>query len=435
MNLLDLEELTIISTELKEHGYEIQAEVTEEPDFCPICGSVEPKLSKYGKKRQVFMDLPMHGQPVGIVINRQRYLCKDCGSTFREWLWCIDDDHMCTARFTAYVENESLKRTFTSVANELGISEGTVRNIFNAHIHTLENMHQFETPRWLGIDELYILGKPRGVLTNVEANTLFDLLVDRNKDTIINRLSHLNDRESVEVVTMDMWAPYKDAVYKTLPNAEVVVDKFHVVRMANQAVESIRKQIRKELDVKQRRQLKNDRFLMLKRKRDLKPFDHIILDSWTLTYPHLKQAYELKEAFFEIWDAQTAEEAQERYIAWQASIPDDMKSAFNDIIRAYKNWHHEINNYFTYRATNAYTESVNGLTRVVNRMGRGYSFKALRAKMLYSEGIHKTAKRNYRRSMSSMYNMMDYYSHPDGEEVILGADISILTKRIEEGTL
>jgi len=438
MNILNLPSLNVTKIELKEHGYEIWAEVAEPPDFCPHCGSMEANFSKFGTKRQLFMDLPMHGKRVGIIINRQRYLCKDCGSTFREILWDIDEDHMCTVRFKEYVQEQSLKRTFTSIADELGISEGTVRNIFNKYIEFLEETHNFVTPRWMGIDEIHILGKPRCVIANVEENVLVDLLVDRNKDTVIRYLSRLPDRTNVEIVTMDMWQPYRDAVRQTLPNAVIVVDKFHVVRMANLAVETIRKNIRKELDAKQRRQLKNDRFLMLKRRKDLTPMEQIILDSWTLNFPRLKQAYELKEAFYEIWEASDAKEAQERYTAWQASIPDGMRSAFSDIIKAYGNWQHEINNYFTHRVTNAYTESINSLTRVVNRMGRGYSFKALRAKMLYSEGLHKKAKANYKKSVELMYNMFVYQSQrPEIEEqtVTLGADISTLIKRIEEGSL
>ena len=69
-------------------------------------------------------------------------------------------------------------------------------------------------------------------------------------------------------------------------------------------------------------------------------------------------------------------------------------------------------------------------------MGRGYSFKALRAKMLYSEGLHKKAKANYKKSVELMYNMFTY-QRPEIEEqtVTLGTDISTLIKRIEEGSL
>ena len=44
---------------------------------------------------------------------------------------------------------------------------------------------------------------------------------------------------------------------------------------------------------------------------------------------------------------------------------------------------------FEHPVTNAYTESLNSLIRVMNRPGRGYSFEALRAKILFTEGAHK----------------------------------------------
>lgn len=68
---------------------------------------------------------------------------------------------------------------------------------------------------------------------------------------------------------MDMWRPYKDAVNTVLPHAKVVVDKFHVVRMANQALDSVRKALRDKMTTKERRTLMRERFILLKRKHDL----------------------------------------------------------------------------------------------------------------------------------------------------------------------
>ena len=66
-----------------------------------------------------------------------------------------------------------------------------------------------------------------------------------------------------------------------------------------------------------------------------------------------------------------------------------MRSAYFE--RAWRNWRGEILAYFDCRATNAYTESLNNLIRTTNRVGRGYSFEALRAKVLLSEGPEKKA--------------------------------------------
>ena len=70
------------------------------------------------------------------------------------------------------------------------------------------------------------------------------------KETVIQRLSEISDRTYIEYVTMDMWKPYKDAVNTILPHAKVVVDKFHVVRMANQALDNVRKSLKAHMSQK-----------------------------------------------------------------------------------------------------------------------------------------------------------------------------------------
>ncbi|MFX8262299.1 transposase, partial [Acinetobacter baumannii] len=72
----------------------------------------------------------------------------------------------------------------------------------------------------------------------------------------------------------------------------------------------------------------------------------------------------------------------------KAVVP-EVRDAFSDLIRAFTNWQPFILNYFEHPVTNAYTESLNSLIRVMNRLGRGYSFEALRAKILFTEGAHK----------------------------------------------
>ena len=54
-----------------------------------------------------------------------------------------------------------------------------------------------------------------------------------------------------------------------------------------------------------------------------------------------------------------------------------------------ENWKPEILNFFGTGATNAYTEAANGLAKIANRNGRGYSFEAIRAKIIYG----RSAKR------------------------------------------
>lgn len=87
---------------------------------------------------------------------------------------------------------------------------------------------------------------------------------------------------------MDMWNPYKIAVYTVIPHAKIIIDKFHVVKLANEALEKIRKANRQNVSTKERRQLMRDRYVLLKRRKDLNDFDdQIKLQVWTDKFPLL----------------------------------------------------------------------------------------------------------------------------------------------------
>lgn len=112
------------------------------------------------------------------------------------------------------------------------------------------------------------------------------------------------------------------------------------------------------------------------------------MDGWTKNYPLLGEAYRLKEAFYGIWGCSDPQAALDAYESWMKSIPPELYSHFQPIVTAWRNWQPEIIAYFEHPVTNAYTESLNNLIRVMNRLGRGYSFEALRAKILFTEGVH-----------------------------------------------
>ena len=132
----------------------------------------------------------------------------------------------------------------------------------------------------------------------MQQRTILDLLRDRNRSSVVAFLRGLVDKERVELVAMDMWRPYKEAVNAVLPHATIVIDKFHVLRLANAALETIRKEHRSRLSRAQRRRLMHDRFLLLKRRHDLTAQEQWLLDSWTAWFPMLAQAYEAKERFY-----------------------------------------------------------------------------------------------------------------------------------------
>ena len=189
-------------------------------------------------------------------------------------------------------------------------------------------------------------------------------------------------------------------VHAVLPQAIVMVDKFHVRRMGNQAIDEFRRSFNRSRETgdvlrKKAAGAKKDAYLFRKRERDLTVQEHFFLDGWIKNIPELGEA-----------------------------------------------WQPYILNYFGHRITNAFTESLNSVIRVMNRMGRSYSFEALRAKMLFSRGAHKTALRKpaFKRQnrFEDRFEAMVGYATmhrmaAEPETVNYGVDVGKLAALIESG--
>ena len=172
-NLLNLVGWTIHDTQETEQGYQFVAVYTVEFP-CIHCQAVD--LQRFGKKEQLFLDLPMHGRRVGVRVQRQRYRCKQCHRTLLQLLPDMDDKRLMTTRLIEYIQTQSLRRTFVSIAAEVGLDEKTIRNIFHDYVIELEATHVFQTPLWLGIDELMLVRKQRCIMTNVQAGTIVGVI-------------------------------------------------------------------------------------------------------------------------------------------------------------------------------------------------------------------------------------------------------------------
>lgn len=442
-NILNLPSYTVTHIEEDEHDYHIWAEASDHPTTCPHCD--HDNIVGFGRREQLIRDLPMHGKRVGIYIDTRRYRCRQCDKTFYERLPDVDGRRLMTIRLVDWVGKQAIKRPFAHLADEVGLAENTVKNVFRDHINDLERTVRFEVPKWMGIDEIHIIRKPRCIISNIEHNTAVEVLRDRNKKTVMRYFQSLQGRDRVHYVAMDMWKPYREAVEAMMPQATIVIDKFHVVRMANEALEVIRKAQRAQLTTEERRGLMHDRFVLLKRRHDLTDQESLKLSGWVANYPILGEAYNAKEAFYGIWELDSRTEAERAYAIWRHNLVQEVREAFHPLVRAVENWYSHIFAYFDHPITNAYTESLNNLIRVMTRLGRGYSFEALRAKILFSEGALKVKRPTYRRrrkepAMEDLMVMRRAFpgvaEHIEDENpTYYGTDLSTLTRQIVDGDI
>ena len=393
-DFLHLPNLRTLAAQDKGDHYLVEAEGSVVPTACPTCQS---PLYRHGSQRQAYLDTPMHGKRVVIEIDRKRYRCKVCGKTLFEPLPVMDSKRLATTRMVQHIERHCLRKTFAEVSREVGVDDKTIRHIFDDYVARLKETVVFETPEVLGIDELKIIGQYRAMITNVEKLALFDMLPTRNKADLIAYFKTMPGKDKVRILTMDLWNVYRQVAQDQFPGRMVVADRFHVVRMANDSIEKVRKAIRKGLETRDRLKLKDDRFVLLAREHNLDDKARSKLEKWTEMYPILGAAYRAKEAFHNIYTHQSKDDAQKAAQEWLASMDKDVAWAFRENMGALQSWWTEIFNHYDYPTSNAYTESINNIAKGMNRMGRGYSFDVIRARLLFDDDARKDTRTTIRK--------------------------------------
>lgn len=120
-------------TDVKEDetSYLVEAEYPlNDTQACTHCGVIGQYV-RFGSRKQQYHDLPSHDKQVRINVQRPRLRCKACGKVFQQQLPFMDMEHFMTERLVIYIRKESMRKTFTSIAEAIGVDEKTVRLIFN----------------------------------------------------------------------------------------------------------------------------------------------------------------------------------------------------------------------------------------------------------------------------------------------------------------
>jgi transposase len=366
------------------------AEVLEGP--LPSCQECGKPLHRHGRRTNVFADTPMQMQPVRLEISRPRYRCITCSKISTPDLLFVDERRRATKRLVDAVRQCCLGMTFHALAEQTGLAVNTIKNIAQDLIVELESTVRYQTPVIMGIDEVNLAGNFRCVITNLATNNVFEMLEFRTQDHMMPFFEKLRDREKVEWICTDMWRPFKRSFSPYLPNAKLVIDKFHVVKMASEALDDERKKYQSTLSKNDRVHIKKSiRWLTLKRPGNLNSAEKSALEIVRQTIPELGLAYDFKEMFFRIYDDPSKESAMRAFEAWENSLPDKELEKFHSLAKTVHNHYDDIFAYWDSpdKITNAYTECLNGLIKMANRIGRGYSYEIIRAKTLYAKQARK----------------------------------------------
>ena len=383
MDLLDLEFVQALSSELRDGVRIIKAEVLVQPVECPFCKAADPY--RHDTREQEFADAPVRGVPVRIKFDRRRYRCRACRKTFFEPILGFSSKRNMTQRLVHYVARDSLIRTFADVSRDVSLDVQTIRGVFFDFSDWLRANHPIDTPSKMGIDEASRAKKLCTVITDLERRDYVEMLPTRDLKPVKAYLRDIKNKERITVVAMDLYTGFIAAIGTHIPNAVRVADRFHVVRYGQKAVANAQLHARKTLSPGGRLAMFRKRSILSTARKRLTPEDAVKVDEVMAQFPLLAQVNDARERFLTIYESDSRRAAGFGLDAWLGTLTPEVAEYFKELVSIVTRNREVILNYFDHKYTNAFTEAANGISKLMEKMGRGYGFEVMRVKLLYGK--------------------------------------------------
>lgn len=188
--------------------------------------------------------------------------------------------------------------------------------------------------------------------------------------------SQLSPRQlsSVKSIAMDMSAAMVKSAKANIPLAEekIVHDRFHVMKMANEAVDQVRRQEHRELQKANDSRLSGTKFIWLKGQENLTTSQQAKLDQVFAMHLKTGKAWAFKEMLRELWDHNTAAEATVYFNDWYRRVIHTQLEPLKKVARAIKERLANVVSYCTHQITNAVAEGINSKIQAIKRRVGGY---------------------------------------------------------------
>lgn len=372
--------------ENEENGnLEVFIEMPVKEHRCPHCGHTTTYIKDY--RLQTVKDLTVAGKPLIVTVRKRRYICKECNSTFTE-------DNPYIKRYCHFPQRfylEAIKETsdlqsFSAIARRMGASVTSIIRWFDNI-----NYPKAKLPSCIAIDEFK--GNADGEkfqcnLADPVKHKIIDILPNRDSEDLYKHFLEYpyEKRAKVKKVVMDLSTLFRSVAKKIFPEAKIIADKFHVIRVVTNSLENVRKRIQKEFHEVKRKWFKRSHYLLLKKHESLTEEDIIELNRMLNSSRELEQAWVLKELFYEIFRKETRPEAKKELGNW-LSLADELSiPEFQHCITTFTNWRTEIANIVGETISNGFIEGSNNKIKVLKRISFGVqNFERFRNRILNLE--------------------------------------------------
>lgn len=345
---------------------------------CPHCHTITNKIHQDHYYR--IRDIPFSTYDVFLSINRRQFRCINCAQVFSEELNFVKKKRTYTIRLANKVVKEVLESDILNTAKRNGMTPREIETLLQEKSEDLLEEKPINLKR-LGIDEITHLkgGKNyAAVLVDLDKKKPIAILENRNKETISKYLISLGYEvlNQIQEVSIDLWIGYKTLAEELMPNANIVADRFHVMKQINEELDSQRKKYKKDIkkiENKAEREekiegLKHSKYPLLKKKEKLNELEKEKLEQVLKVTPELMEMYEYKEPWRDIFDSEiTEDEGLDKIGKWLKSAQQYFPKSCDTIRR----WLGEILAYFDNRTSQGIVEGINQKIKLIKRRAYG----------------------------------------------------------------
>jgi len=274
---------------------------------CSGCGRRTGRVRSSGNR--TWDDLPWAAHHVTVMYTQRRIVCRACGIR-TERIEFADPKARVTRRLRQQIGVDCQSMPTSHAAVRHGVSWGKARRAERAFLANWDRTRLKRQPRHIGLDEIH-RGKGQRfwtVLSDVVHGEVMGLRQDRTEATataLVTQDLSARQRGAITAVCTDMHRPYLNAVGATLPRAEIVFDKFHVLQHASAALDDVRRQEFFRAGAVMRAHGRGKRWLLLRRWKTVRGSKRRELQTLFAANRRLFKAYVLREQLDRLWTYKT----------------------------------------------------------------------------------------------------------------------------------
>jgi len=359
---------------------------------CPHCQRVSRKIHDRRARRK--RDLPLRHHQVELIVLKRRFWCVQCCKPFTELDTACGRRRRTTKRLREEIGKQASIQPIAHVSNQYEVGprfvQTCLRRVAQEEIEqkglSLDEEQALPTPRFLGIDEF---ARRKGhrydtILCDLQEHRVLEISEGRTLQEVKRLLTRLKEPEQVEAVSMDMSASFRPAVEACLPQAQIVVDHFHVMQ---HVMKGFRKIVSSWAHKKEGMILLHGKqHLFLRAQEDLTEEQAQERHRIGQHLPALEMAWQLKEELRD-WYATARIETAEHYLdRWIQHVRESSFDHLKKTLSAFVNWRNEILAFFEFRISNGFVEGKNNRTKSIMRQGYGISNRQnLRLRILLAD--------------------------------------------------